>query len=481
MNTSSRSVLHHWDVVGFTIVAVIAIRLVPMAASSGPRVVLMWPLAALAFFAPVSMASVILSRHMPGTGGIYVWSKAAFGDLHGFITAWTYWTSSLVFFPSVLIFTSSQAAFVVPGNQHLAENQTFLTTISIISVVVLLFLNLAGMRVATWYHNIAALTKFVIVAVVIGLATASWMRFGSATDFGAADWTPSVGGLKDLLFFSSIVYMFSGAESVSQLGDEVDESHRTIPKALLKAGLFITAIYIITSLALLTSVSSSELSGLKGFSTAVSVSAHRLGGNSFGQWTTSFVSALLFVSHLGTVSVWLATTARLPFVIGLDRYLPASFGRLHPRFGSPYVALITLAIATVMLVVLSSLGGAAEQVYHALISLEIAIYFIPYLYLFAALIKLQMTGVLTSGSQTSVTKYGSCLVAGIGFVMTATALVLALIPGENIESPARFYAMVFGSFVLNLLIGFGLYWRGCRTRSQLSLESTRGLQFDELS
>lgn len=464
MTTAVRPALFHRDVVGFTILAVIAIRLVPMATATGPSVMTLWPLAAILFFAPVSMASVILSRHLPSTGGIYVWSKTAFGDLHGFITAWTYWSSVLVFFPSVLLFTSSQAAFIVPGHQHLAESQTFLNSISIVSVVVLLLLNLAGMRVATWYHNISALTKFVIVAMVIGLATVSWMRFGSATDFSTVSWVPSFGGLKDLLFFSSIIYMFSGAESSSQLGDEVHEAHRTIPRALVNAGLLITLIYLTTSLSLLTAVPANELSGLKGFATAVSISAHRLGGDSFGQWTTSGVSILLFVGHLGTVSVWLATTARLPFVIGLDRYLPASFGRLHPRFGSPYVALITLAVATMMLIVLSSLGGAAEQVYHALISLEIAIYFIPYLYLFAALIKLQATGALNDAQQTPIKKCGRYVIAAIGFVVTATSLVLALIPGENVESPAQFYVMVFGSLAFNLVIGAGLYLWGKRTR-----------------
>lgn len=466
MTTAVRPALFHRDVVGFTIVAVVAIRLVPVAAASGPSVVLVWLLAALAFFAPVSVATVILSRQLPSAGGIYVWSKTAFGDLHGFITAWTYWTSSLVFFPSVLIFTSSQAAFIVPGNEHLAENQSFLTGVSIASVVVILMLNLVGMRVATWFHNISAATKFVILAVVVGLAVACWKSFGPATDFSAAAWVPSFGGIKDLLFFSSVVYMLSGAECASQLGDEVHESHRTIPRALLNAGMLITGLYILASLALLVAVSPSELSGLKGFATAVSESARRLGGDQFGQWATSAISVLLFVGHLGTISVWLAATARLPFVIGLDRYLPAAFGRLHPRFGSPYVALITLAVATIMLVLLSSLGGAAEQVYHMLISLEIAIYFIPYLYLFAVLIKLQAKMSSTDDHRSRLKRYGTYAVAVIGFAVTGTSLVLALIPGENIENPARFYAMVLGSLALNLAVGAGLYLWGRRTRAR---------------
>lgn len=230
--------------------------------------------------------------------------------------------------------------------------------------------------------------------------------------------------------------------------------------------MLITTLYILASLALLVAVSPGELSGLKGFATAVSTSARRLGGDQFGLLATSFISTLLFVGHLGTVSVWLAATARLPFVIGLDRYLPAAFGRLHPRFASPYVALITLAFATIILVILSSLGGAAEQVYHMLISLEIAIYFIPYLYLFAALFKLQTKHVPAEASQIRLKRYGTYAVAVTGFVVTGTSLVLALIPGENIESPARFYGMVLGSLALNLTTGVGLYFWGRRTRKQ---------------
>jgi amino acid transporter len=466
---SARPALFHWDVVGFTMLAVVAIRLVPIAAASGPSVVLLWILAALAFFAPVAITTVILTRDYPGTGGIYTWSKIAFGDLHGFIAAWTYWSSALVFFPSVLIFSSSQSAFILPGSQHLAENQTYLTCVSIASVLLLLVLNLGGMRFATYFHNISAATKLVIVTLVVALATAGWIQLGPASDFHLEAWVPKWGGLKDFLFFSSIVYMLSGAECASQLGDEVHESHRTIPRALLYSGLVITAIYIVCSLALLVSVPSGELSGLKGFAAAVSTSARRLAGDSFAQWATSVISLLLVVTHLGTVSVWLAATARLPFVIGLDRYLPEAFGRRHHRYGSPYVALISLAIATIALVILSSLGGAAEQVYHTLISIEIAIYFIPYLYLFAALIKLKAGELARNDGQQARSIWWSCGVSAVGFVVTATSLILALIPGEQIENPAKFYAAVFGSLALNLAVGTGLYLWGRQTRRQPAL------------
>ncbi len=459
-------VLHHWDVVNFTIAAVVTIRLIPVAAAAGPSIVCMWLLAAFAFYIPVAVASVVLSRQLPGPGGVYIWTKVAFGDLHGFITAWTYWTSSLVFFPSVLIFTSTQAAFILPGKGYLAENPVFLNVVSIASIACVLWLNVSGMRAATWFHNVSTMAIYVVLAAFAGFAIASWFQSGTATSFALAAWVPDFTGLENLLFFSSIVYMLSGAECASQLGDEVHEAQRTMPRAQKNDGLIITGIYILASLALLVCVSADELSGLTGFGTAVSITARRIGGDSFGGLVEPVMAILLFVGHLGTFSVWFAATARLPFVVGLDRYLPAAFGRVHPHYGSPHVALVTLAIATAMLVLLSSLGGAAAQVYQVLISLEIAIYFIPYLYLFAALIKLQMTRPAGLEAASWVNESMIYLIAAVGFVVTAGSLALALIPGAEVESPARFYAMLFGSLAANLVIGAGLYLWGKRHRSE---------------
>lgn len=466
MPKTAYAVLSKRDVVGFTTVAVVTIRLIPEAASAGPSVVWMWLLAAFVFFAPVSVATVLLSQRHPGAGGVYAWTKTAFGDLHGFMSAWTYWTSSLVFFPTVLIFTSSQAAYIIPGTRHLAENQTFLNSISLASIVLVLLANLTGTRIATWFHNVSAIAIFITLLVVVGIAVICGFQQGTSTDFAPHEFVPKLSGLEDLLFFSSIVYMLSGAECASQLGDEVQDATRTIPRALLVSGVLITAIYMVASIALLAAVPSAELSGLKGFATAVTLSTQRVAGDAASQWMTSLMATLLFVGHLGTFSVWLAATARLPFVIGLDHYLPAAFGRLHPRFGSPYLALITLAAATAVLVLLSNLGGAAEQVYRALISLEIAIYFIPYLYLFAALAKLTASEWSRTPGSSRRRQWSAAIASFVGFTVTATSLALALIPNHEIKNPKKFYVMVFGSLSINLAFGLGVYFAGKRLRER---------------
>ena len=81
--------------------------------------------------------------------------------------------------------------------------------------------------------------------------------------------------------------------------------------------------------------------------------------------------------------------ARLPFVAGLDRFLPPAFGSLHPRWKTPWVALLTQFFLGAVFIFLGQAGTSVKGAYDVLVSMGVITYFIPYLYLFAAMIKLQ--------------------------------------------------------------------------------------------
>src|SRR5215469_17939600 len=102
--TTLRRVLGTWDLVLFNIAAIVALRWLSVAAQVGPSSMVLWLLGLLGFFLPLALAVLDLSSRVPGEGGLYLWSKAAFGDLHGFVTGWTYWVSNLAYFPSMLLF-----------------------------------------------------------------------------------------------------------------------------------------------------------------------------------------------------------------------------------------------------------------------------------------------------------------------------------------------------------------------------------------
>jgi len=116
---------------------------------------------------------------LPNEGGIYVWSKRAFGDFAGFMTAWTYWTCNLPYFPAVLYFAASNALYMRPSSwAHLSNNTTFYVVFSLLALTVATLLNILGLDIGTWLHNLGALAMWIPVGIIIGWA--QWR--GTATD-----------------------------------------------------------------------------------------------------------------------------------------------------------------------------------------------------------------------------------------------------------------------------------------------------------
>ena len=90
------------DLVLFYVVTVLSVRWTAAAASAGPSILVVWVAALLCFFIPLAASVMELASRHPEEGGIYIWTREAFGDFSGFICAWTYWMSNLPFFAAVL-------------------------------------------------------------------------------------------------------------------------------------------------------------------------------------------------------------------------------------------------------------------------------------------------------------------------------------------------------------------------------------------
>jgi len=105
--THPKRVMGFLDVVLFYVVTGISLRWIATAASAGASAVVVWFGAWLMFYTPLALSVLELSSRYPHEGGLYVWSKRAFGDFSGFLAAWIYWTSNLPYFPAVLYFAGS--------------------------------------------------------------------------------------------------------------------------------------------------------------------------------------------------------------------------------------------------------------------------------------------------------------------------------------------------------------------------------------
>src|SRR6185436_19402717 len=167
--------------------------------------------------------------------------------------------------------------------------------------------------------------------------------------------------------------------------EEIEQPRRTVPRAILTAGATMTILYIIGTLSVLVAIPKEQASGLQGIMQAIQAMSARTGV----AWIAPIVAVFVTLNALGGVGGWFAATARLPFVAGIDRFLPPAFGRLHPRWRTPYVALLVQAAIAALFVFLGQAGTNVRGAYDALVSMGIIGQFIPYLFMFAAIIKLQ--------------------------------------------------------------------------------------------
>ena len=100
------------DLILFNVCAIASLRWIAAAAHAGPGSLVLWIIAGLLFFLPSAVIVGALSRKFPQEGGMYIWTKHAFGDRHAFLCAWFYFISNVLYFPSLLLAGVSMTAYL---------------------------------------------------------------------------------------------------------------------------------------------------------------------------------------------------------------------------------------------------------------------------------------------------------------------------------------------------------------------------------
>ena len=449
-----RRVMGFADLVLFYVVTGISLRWIATAASGGPSAIVIWIAAWLCFYLPLALSVLELSSRYPQEGGLYVWTKQAFGGFAGYISAWTYWTSNLPYFPAVLYFAASNALYIRPRKwAYLADNARFYFWFSVAALVLVTVMNVVGLEIGKWLHNAGAFGMWLPVAIVIVMGFVGWHRFGAATRFTTTSLIPHA-RLKDIVFWATLTYALGGCETASFMSEEVKNPRRTIPRAPLLGGLIVTFCYILGTFSVLLALPQNEVSGLQGLMQAVTRTASRLGWFSL----IPIAAALIAMSNLGAAGAYLAAVARLPFVAGMDRLLPSVFGKLHRRWGTPYVALLLQLLCGVLFVFLGQAGTSVRGAYDVLVSMGIITYFIPYAFLFAAMFRLQKENagpdVICVPGGTVVAR----LVACVGLITTLLTLALAVVPPADEPHKALATIKVIGLSAILIGVGAVLYY-----------------------
>ncbi len=452
------------DVVLFYIVSGLSLRWIATAAASGQSAIVVWLLAWCGFFLPLAGCVLELSSRYPQEGGLYVWTREAYGEFAAFMAGWTYWMSNLPYFAAVLYFAASSLLFAIPRGQHLADTNIYFLLFTVGMLALITVLNVLGLNLGKWLNNLGAVGMALPVLILIALGWLSFSRFGSATQFTLAGVVPHA-HVKDLVFWSTIFFAFGGVETVSFMGEEVKNPRRVIPRSILVAGVVITLGYLAGTVAMLVALPSSSISGLGGFMTAIDFLCRRLGV----RLLVAPVAILVAISNVGAAAAYLTATARLPFVAGINHYLPSVFGRIHPRWKTPYVAVISYGVAGMLFGLLSQVGTSVKGAYDMLVSMTVITYFIPYLFLFAAMIRLQGRPSAPDAIRLPWGRRLAIPLACLGFFSTMAAIILALFPAEDEHNPSAALFKILAMTCVLLLAGVAIYRRGQRSIEQAHL------------
>jgi len=448
------------DLVLFNLVAVLGLRHLGTTAKFGPGSLLMWLIAAVFFFIPQGLAVIELSSRFPKEGGIYFWTKRALGEGHGFLCGWCYWINNVLYYPNLLISAAVIATFIFGKDGNgLSDNWTYVLPVTLGTLWIAVFINIVGLGTGKWLQNAGGVGTYIPGLILISLGVYGAVTTPPANEFSLATLKPDLNNLPALNLLSSIAFAFAGLELASTMADEVENPRRNLPRSIFIAAPLIAVAYIVGTAAVLWRLPNKDVNVVSGFLQAIKAGADNI-SPTLG-WVAALCAALYTIGNLGSVGAWLIGPARVAFVIGLDRYFPKSFGAVHPRWHTPYVAILVQAMLATIFLLLSVLGKGTdvEDVYLILLDTQILIYFIPYLYLFIVFL-IHRRGRESSSEivHTPGGSIGGWLTGLSGMLLTLFAMIIATIPPPDMGNSLLFRLKVIGGAFGFVVIGGLIYW-----------------------
>ncbi|GAA1528875.1 amino acid permease [Actinomadura kijaniata] len=397
-------------------------------------------------FAVVSVCSLLLAvvfgwlgQRMPHTGGPYVYAREAFGELAGFLTAWSYWITAWASNAALVVAWAGYVNVLVPLR---GTGPALAVTVGALWLAVVC--NLAGARGAGAVAVVTTVLKFVplVLVAVVGLFFVRADNFGPFT-------TGQGGSAVGALTAAGAVLMFSflGVESAAVAAGEVENPRRTIMRATVAGTLAAALVYLLGTVAVFGLVPHERLV----HSTAPYADAVRaiFGG---GEAAGTLMAAAAVVSGAGTLVGWTLISAQMPYAAARDGLFPAVFARRNGR-GVPWIGVVASG-ALASLITLANYTGGLRAAFTALALLTTFTAAIPYVFSAAAQLLWLLTDREPRGTPVAPARLGRDLAV----TLVAMAFTFWLVAGAG-------YAAVYQG-VLLLLAGIPVYvwmrWHGAR-------------------
>ncbi len=435
VETALRKELGLRDLVLFNIAALISTRWIGIAAHVGPGTIVLWILAAALLLVPCAFVVANLSRRFPEEGGLYVWTREAFGEWHAFACGWFYYISNVFWIPGVLIAGIGMMTYAFsPKMEKLAENPRFVLPCAFAFLLGIVVSNYTGLRIAKWVDNFGGLGSYAIGIILVLCGAAVWFTRGPATNFHLL---PSL-DFEKLNFWSQLAFAMTGLELSPIMSGEIRDPRRNIFRATWISAALVVTFYVAGTSSILSLMRPDEVSPVVGLAQASQQASSTLGWS----WVPLAIGACILLSIGGQLGTYVGACARLPFVLGIANLLPPPFAKLHPKYGTPYVSILLLGIATAALILISQIGETFRGAYQVAVDMGVITLFIPFLYIFGA-----------------AWRFGQKVPALCGFFVSVIAIVFSFLPTADVKSAWWFEVKLIGGCILLIVVARLFYLR----------------------
>ncbi|HET8546455.1 MAG TPA: APC family permease [Bryobacteraceae bacterium] len=409
MSTDSHRPLGLADLILFNVAAVLGVQWIAASAHIGPFALPLHAAAALLFFLPCARVVAALARRFPDDDGFPAWVTRAFGDWHGFLCAWSYWISVLVYLPGLLMAGAGMAAYAV--GPRLADDARFVIPLTLAVLWSIVGVNIAGLRISKWLNDAGGLLIYAAGLVVVTASVCVWWQSGSATALqltATRDW-------ESVSLWAQIAFAYTGLELGSVLGREVRAPKRTIPRAAWISATAVFAAYVFGTVSLMVVLPPERIHPMTGIVGVAAAAGERTGA----EWLGGTVAALLFAGIAGRFSTWAGGVSRVPIGIG-----------------TPNKTLFVEAVACSAFVLITQQGETLRAGWQTLTDLAILTTFLPFVYIFVC-----------------GWRYGARVSSASGLLVTVAAILLSVVPPASVASVWLFELKVIGGCALLAALG----------------------------
>jgi len=436
-----------FKMISFTVCGIVVLDTFVAPAAMGVSSISVWILTAVLFFIPYGLINAELGAAYPEDGGIYAWVKRAFGDFQASLVAWFYWVNVAFWMPAVFIAFTTWFMMAFAPDMSLWMQ----AVISIAMCWLIVFIGIRGVDLSITVTNIAAITKVSLLLIFGLLGVVYFIKFGSANSFALSEFKLSF-DFNTISYSSAIVYNLLGFELISSIASKVDNPKVNIPKMTILAGVLIAALYIVGTFGVLVALPAASIDPLDGFFVSIKILTSVLGPL---QMPVFYIIILLACFTL--VANMVSWTLGGVEVLDEAEFTSKTkmLGHRHKKYGTPdYSYILMGVISTVLIVFNFALSGNANDAFWTILSFSFLIFFLPYLWLFPAAIKLRFTDTsVVRPYKIPLDKFGIIASGVIGFLFIALGIVLLFYTGEGFD-PLYHLTLIIGTIVTTL---YGIY------------------------